>query len=64
MKIKAKELKPGQTIHIEYGFPGNWIDFVVDSMEETGLYLCVRCHCRDVQGSPMFQKEEFVEVLA
>lgn len=64
MKIKAKDLQPGQVIRIEYGYPGNVINFTVDQVEFMEKMVVVYCNHGNIKGTPAFGLEEEVEVVS
>lgn len=62
--IKASELKPGQTVQVEYGDYGNFVKFQIDEVHVFEKMTLVRCHSGDMQTDLSWQNEELVEVIS
>lgn len=60
--IKASELKPGQTVRVEYGDYGNYARFQIDEVHVFEKMTVVKCHAGDIQANLAWQNEEMVEV--
>ena len=58
MKVKVKELVPGQVIRVEYGDYENWVNFQVD----VERYINVDCHAGGIHTTLAMEPEEMVEV--
>ena len=63
MKVKVKELVPGQVIRVEYGDYENWVNFQVDAVKPDGRYINVDCHAGSYIQPWRWSREEIVEVV-
>jgi hypothetical protein len=62
MKVKVKELVPGQVIRVEYGDYENWVNFQVDAVKPAERYINVGCHAGGIHTTLAMEPEEMVEV--
>ena len=62
MKVKVKELVPGQVIRVEYGDYENWVNFQVDAVKPAERYINEACHAGGVHTPLAMEPEEIVEV--
>lgn len=63
MEVRARELKAGQMIRVEYGDYDNWVEFHVDAVSQDGKYIDVECHAGGIHTTLAMRPEEFVEVV-
>ena len=63
MKVKVKELVPGQVIRVEYGDYENWVNFQVDAVKPDGRYINVDCHAGSIYTTLALEPEEIVEIV-
>lgn len=63
MKLKAKDLRAGQTIRFEFGVPGNWIRLEIQEAHAFGRQVLLKGKSNGYQDDYSFQPDEMVEVL-
>lgn len=63
MKLRAEELKAGQTIRVEYGDYDNWRRFVIDEVHGFENMVLTKCHDGAGMTDLSWRPEELVEVI-
>lgn len=63
MKIKAKELRPGQTIQFEFGAPDNWLRLEIYEVHIYEKQVLLKGKSNGYQDDYSFQPDELAEVL-
>lgn len=63
MKLKAKDLRVGQTIRFEFGAPDNWISLEIREVYAFGKQVLLKGKSNGYQDDYSFQPDEMVEVL-
>ena len=63
MRVRAKELKTGQTIRVEYGDYDNWKKFTIDEVHVFEKMILTKCHAGEDKEDFSWRPEEFVEVM-
>ena len=64
MMVKAKDLKIGQVINIEYGDYDNWVKFEVDGVSTSGNSTDVLCHRDSICNEFTWKADNLVEVVS
>ena len=64
MMVKAKDLKAGQVISLEYGDYDNWVKFEVDRVSVSGDCADVLCHRGSIKSEFTWKADALVEVVS
>lgn len=62
-EVKAKELKPGQTIRFEFGCPDNWVTLHIERIEPFEKMIVLIGENNGFQRDYSFRPEDMVEVV-
>lgn len=63
MMIKAKDLKVGQVINLEYGDYDNWVKFEVDRVDMVEEQVLALCHCGVIHTEFAWKPNQMLEVI-